>query len=136
MPTSAWNHPRQDLIRIGVALALKGYDIMSVADHMTIRHFEGQNLSEAKKNLAGAIARQFYMQHGGRTERQQEISAMATQLYAEGWKPTFDRDNERCFWYHVNTGLSVNSNGGFFYNYAAATRAAFESATRAILREE
>jgi hypothetical protein len=134
--TSKWTHPRHELIAIGVRLARQGYHITSIAEHLVLRHFTGRDRKRAEKHLAGAIARQFWMKHAGRTERQEEIADMAATLHAEGWKPIFDGDDERCFWLHKPTGLSVNCNGDFFYNYAAATRATYESATRAILREE
>jgi hypothetical protein len=133
--TTAWNHPRSELIEIGVNLARKGYNITDVAEHLVLRHFTGRSYRDAEKRLAGAIAREFWMRHAGRTERQQEIADMADALRAEGWKPLFDTDADRCFWLHQSTGMTVNCNGGFFYNYAAATRAAFESALRALLKE-
>ena len=135
--TTCWTTPRKELIARGVALARKGYNIMSIADNMTIRYFSGRNHKSAKKHLAGAIARQFWIDHCGRTERQEEIADMAGALRAEGWSPLFDNNNnnERCFWIHTNTRLSVNCNGGYFHNYATATRAAYESPLRAILKE-
>jgi hypothetical protein len=133
--TTPWNHPRSELIEIGANLARKGYDITSVARHMVLRHFTGRDYKRAERHLAAAIAHRFYLVYAGRTERQQQIADMADALRAEGWKPLFDDGDERCFWRHVSTGLSVNCNGGFFYNYAAATRAAYESPTRALLQE-
>jgi len=135
VPSTAWNHPRAALVEIGVNLARKGYNIASVAEHLVLRHFTGRDYRSAEKRLAGAIAHEFWMRHAGRTERQQEIADMADALRAEGWKVLFDVDDERCFWLHQSTRLSVNCNGGFFYNYAAATRSAYESALRALLKE-
>jgi len=135
-PPPRWTHPRAELIQTGVELARRGYNIMSIAEHMVTRHFNGRNAKSAERHLAAAIARQFYLQHAGRTERQEEIANMADLLRREGWKPLFDDDDERCFWFHKPTSMSVNCNGGFFYNYAAATRAAFDSVVRALLQEE
>jgi len=143
MPTKCkWTHPRTELIEIGVNLARRGYDIAGIAEHITLRHFTGRNYKSAERHLAGAIAHRFYVRHAGRTERQEEIANMAAQLYAEGWQPLFDEGhdngnaNERCFWLHKSTHLSVNSNGGFFHGYAAATRAAYESHVRALLADK
>lgn len=132
---TAWNRPRQELIEIGANLAHKGYNIASIAQHLTLRHFTGRDYKRAERCLAAAIAHRFYLVHAGRTEQQQQIADMADALRAEGWKPIFDTNNDRCFWQHQSTGMAVNCNGGFFHNYAAATIAAYEGALRAILNE-
>lgn len=131
---ATWTRPRNELIDVGVDLVRRGYEPRHVAETMVQMHFRGANPRAARRRLAAAIADRFYRVYAGRTERQAAVDGMAAALRAEGWRPLFDEDGERCFWQHAPTGAGVNSNGGFFYCFEAATRAAYGSAVRALLR--
>lgn len=138
MATTKWNRPRSQLITTGVQLARQGYNILSIAENLVRCHFRGRRYKDAERRLAGAIAKQFWMLHAGRTAAQQQIVDMATQLRAEGWKPLYadERDlNGKTLWLHY-TGITVNANGGHFHSYAAATRATYHSALRTMLQQE
>ena len=131
--TKKWTRSRSELIDIGAHLAHRGYSIRSVAAEMVRKHFLGRDDKSAERRLARAISERFWTRYYGRTEQQQTIADMANALYAEGWKPLFADDCEQCFWIHEATHNMVNCNGGYFRTYAAGTRAAYESATRALL---
>ena len=130
---SKWGRSRAELIEIGVDLARRGYSARAVAGAMVMQHFEGTDHRGASRRLERAIITRFWQRYAGRTARQQSVDEMASALYEERWKPLFAEDDERCFWVHEPSGMSVNCNGGFFYCYAAATKRAYESATRATL---
>jgi len=128
---SKWTRPRAELIDIAANLCHRGYTIPSLAETMVERHFLGKDRNAAAKRLRPAIAAAFWRLYGGLTDKQVSIADKAAQLSKEGWAPLYD-DHGACFWRH-QSGITVNSNGGFFPSYQAATLAAYESQTRAML---
>lgn len=130
-----WTKPRDELINIGVNLARTGYEPPHIAESMVMYHFQGTDTQGAKRRLSRAISIRFWKRYGARTEKQETLDTMVRTLHAEGWVPMFADDLKRCFWRHETTGQSVNSNGGYFYCYEAATRRAYESQTRRYLLE-
>jgi hypothetical protein len=128
---SKWTRSRAELIDIAAHLCHRGYTIPSVAESMAERHFTGKDRSGAARRLQPAIAAAFWRLYGGLTEKQVSIADKAAQLSKEGWAPLYD-DRGGCLWRH-RSGTTVNCNGGFFPSYQAATQAAYESQTRALL---
>jgi len=118
-----WTRPRQELVDIAASLAYRGYSISSVAASMIQMHFRGIDERGATRRLERAIGAAFWQDYGGQTEQQQRLSDMAIALQREGWRPLFDEDSVGSFWRH-ESGITVNSNGGFFRSFTAATKAA------------
>lgn len=127
-----WTRPRRELIEIAASLAYRGYSISSVAASMIQMHFRGLDEQGATRRLERSIGAAFWQRYGGQTEEQQHLSDMAIALQREGWAPLFDEEGMGSFWRH-QSGITVNSNGGFFHSFQAATEAAYESETRAAL---
>jgi len=129
---SKWTRPRQELIHIGANLCYRGWGLSGIARGMVERHFSGSGTRQAERRLRRDIAAAFWTIYGGQTQKQRELSDMALVLRREGWQPLFDDRGQGCFWRH-ESGCTVNCNGGFFHSYQAATKAAYESQTRAML---
>lgn len=131
---TTWTTPRAELIEIGVNLAKRGdYPVESIARNMVDLHFAGKN-PKAIKELTRDIRAAWYAANGCQTEQQEQMSAMARQLRAEGWKHILD-DEGRCMWIHLNSGITVNRNGGLFASFDEATQYTFNSATRQVFLE-
>jgi hypothetical protein len=96
---------------------------------MVQQHFRGVDMHGATTRLTHSIATAFWDLYGGQTEQEQQTSDRALALREEGWTPLFDENGRGCFWRH-QSGVTVNSNGGFFPSFDAATNATYESQTR------
>jgi hypothetical protein len=127
-----WTRPRQELIDIGANLCYRGWSVPGIAEGMVERHFQGIGRRQAARRLGHDIAAAFWRSYGGLTEKQQQVSVMAELLRKDGWAPLFDEYGQGCFWRH-ESGVTVNSQGGFFPCFERATKAAYESQTRAML---
>jgi hypothetical protein len=130
-----WDKSRAKLIDIAVTITRRGYDIAHVTQGIASRHYHGKSPAHATVLLARDARRVYWQRHASRTEAQErelcQIEEMATVLREEGWRLL--EIPSGCIWHHAPTSNEVNRNGGVFEIYGAATRATFESATRATL---
>ncbi len=116
--------------------------IADVAEHVTQEHYRGKSWRHAARLLARDARERFWTQYAGRTVEQEraatEIAEMTNALVTEGWKLLDLHDSEFVtgyMWRHVATGISINRGGGLFVTFDEATRAAFNSVTRELIKQ-
>lgn len=126
--TKNWTRDRTEIAGIAAECCRRGYPIEGMAHSLAQQFYKGISITLAARKLEPLIYQVWRELNGCLTEEQERWYDMATVLQGEGWHPVFDEE-ARCFWMH-NNGVTVNSGGGGFKNYAAATEACFKSAVR------
>ena len=133
--TTNWTKPRREIIDIAIMALRRGYytSIDEAAERLTRYNYRGESRPIARALLYRDVSHVYYERHGGQTEHQEAIIAMATTLHAEGWRYIQDhRDSWRGFWKH-QSGVDVNLCGGSFPSFAEATERTFNSETRKLI---
>jgi len=137
MMTRNWARPRNRVIETTLIALRRGYylTVAEAAESVTRFDYQGKSPAIARALLQRDLAREYYAQYGGQSERTEEIAAMAAQLRAEGWRYIIGhrRDETGGLWRHDESGVTVNQNGGSFATFTEATVETYQSQTRQLI---